>query len=243
MNNIFKKKKRVSIFKDPEIIGAESTISDRAYNAIIGLVLLWGLGITAVICGLFSDKIVNYIADLTIKTDSPLPIIGFLVGYLVLTIVGNIISAKSNNPIVSFIGYNLVVIPTGIILSVIVSTYTSASIILALMITLICVAVMMLLSTLFPKFFLSIGKTLFIALLVTVVIELILALTGVLSTSGNKIIEGIVALIFCGYIGYDWARAQRCAKTPDNAVDVCVALYMDIINIFIRLLEIFGEEK
>ena len=48
--------------------------------------------------------------------------------------------------------------------------------------------------------------------------------------------DWVVALLFCGYIGYDWAEAQNNAKTLDNAIDSAVALYLDIINLFLRLL-------
>ena len=34
----------------------------------------------------------------------------------------------------------------------------------------------------------------------------------------------------------DWAKAQEKPKTLDNAVDSAVDLYLDIINLFVRLL-------
>ena len=37
-------------------------------------------------------------------------------------------------------------------------------------------------------------------------------------------------------IGYDWAEAQTKAYTLDNAVDSVVGLYLDIINLFLRIL-------
>ena len=50
-----------------------------------------------------------------------------------------------------------------------------------------------------------------------------------------------VAIIFCGYIGYDWGRANNIPKTYDNAVDCAAALYMDIIIFFLRILRIMGR--
>ncbi len=47
---------------------------------------------------------------------------------------------------------------------------------------------------------------------------------------------------FCGYIGYDWGRANQIPKTMDNAVDSAAALYMDIINLFLRILRIMGRK-
>ena len=55
----------------------------------------------------------------------------------------------------------------------------------------------------------------------------------------NRSFEGInvvVALIFCLYIGFDWARAQRRPCTADNAIDSACALYLDIINLALRIL-------
>ncbi|MBT7579493.1 MAG: hypothetical protein HN633_12065, partial [Candidatus Marinimicrobia bacterium] len=49
--------------------------------------------------------------------------------------------------------------------------------------------------------------------------------------------------IFCGYIGYDWGRANQIPKTLDNAVDSAAALYMDIINLFLRVLRILGRRR
>ena len=53
----------------------------------------------------------------------------------------------------------------------------------------------------------------------------------------------IVVVAFCGYIGYDWAIAQRRRRTVDAAVDSACALYLDIINVFIRLLAIAGRRS
>ncbi len=56
-------------------------------------------------------------------------------------------------------------------------------------------------------------------------------------------IDWVVVLIFCGYIGYDWGRANQIPKTLDNAVDSAAALYMDIINLFLRILRILGRRQ
>jgi FtsH-binding integral membrane protein len=55
------------------------------------------------------------------------------------------------------------------------------------------------------------------------------------------IMDWIVAVLFCGYLGYDWARAQSIPKTLDNAIDSAASIYMDIIILFIRILEIMGR--
>jgi len=52
-----------------------------------------------------------------------------------------------------------------------------------------------------------------------------------------------VVVIFCGYVGVDWGRANQVPKTVDNAVDSAAALYMDIINLFLRILRILGRRR
>jgi FtsH-binding integral membrane protein len=48
-------------------------------------------------------------------------------------------------------------------------------------------------------------------------------------------------LLFSGYIVYDFNRAQFVTKTPGNAICVGVAIFLDVVNLFIRLLALFGQ--
>ena len=98
---------------------------------------------------------------------------------------------------------------------------------------------MMCLGTLFPAFFQKISGVLTIALLLVIVVELIEIF---IFNTHHGILDWIVVLIFCGYIGYDWGRANQIPKTVDNAVDSAAALYMDIINLFLRILRILGRK-
>ena len=53
----------------------------------------------------------------------------------------------------------------------------------------------------------------------------------------------IGAVIFSLYIGYDYWKAQQYPKTVDNAVDSALDIYLDIINLFMRILSILGNGK
>ena len=86
---------------EPELI-----ISDRLYNLTLGLVLAWGF-------------LVNYLMVSSIDAVwlmSTVPPIAMLIGYFVSAFVGIMIYQKSDNPWVSFIGYNMIVVPIGVIL-------------------------------------------------------------------------------------------------------------------------------
>jgi len=204
--------------------GGHDTMSESAYNGLIGLTLFYGFGL-------------NWWIVSTFPFDA-IPILPLIIGYFVSAIAGIFIAYGSDNPVVSFIGYNLVVVPVGFILNVGLQGYDQDIIINAIMVTAMVTGIMMVMGVMFPSFFRSIEGALFWALLAAIVAELFLIF--VLGRD-LEIMDWIVALIFCGYIGVDWGRAQAISKTPDNAIDSVVALYLDIINLFIRILSIMGN--
>lgn len=204
-------------------------ISVRRYNLIMGAVLFWGFLLNTVFCFVFAESSQSW------------PVIPLVIGYLISAAVGILLNTKSGNPVVSFIGYNLVVLPVGLVLTVLVAQYDIISVANAFLIAAAVTLTMMLLSLLFPRLFLKIAPVLGIALLVAVLAEIVLALIGGAVRPG--ILDYVIALIFCGYIGYDWAIAQRKARTLDNAIDSACALYLDIINLFIRILAASAKGK
>jgi FtsH-binding integral membrane protein len=163
----------------------------------------------------------------------------FFIGYFASCFLGIYLFSSSDKPIVSFIGYNFVVVPFGFIINLVVSQYDAALVSEAIRITGLVTIGMMCLGTLFPAFFSKIAGALTIALLLVIVVELIeIYVFGI----HHGILDWIVVLIFCGYIGYDWGRANQIPKTVDNAIDSAAALYMDIINLFLRILRILGRK-
>lgn len=57
----------------------------------------------------------------------------------------------------------------------------------------------------------------------------------------QTITSWVAAGVFSLYIGYDFQRAQAYPKTADNAVDCALDIYLDIINLFLRILRILGS--
>ena len=84
--------------------GLPDTLSENTYNLVIGGCLLYGFVVNALIVWLLGDFFTNMNYAV------------FLIGYFVLGFAGIMISTKSQNPVVSFIGYNLVVVPIGAVL-------------------------------------------------------------------------------------------------------------------------------
>ena len=133
---------------------------------------------------------------------------------------------------------NLIVVPFGLVLNMAVGRVDSGLVLEAMKVTGEITFVMMLLGSMYPAFFRSIGRGLFVALLATVVIEL---LNMFFFHQQTSLFDWAIVLIFSGYIGYDWARANAIPKTLDNAIDASAALYMDIINLFLRVLRILSR--
>ena len=205
-------------------------ISDNAYNAVIVGVLLWGLIINYILCRTVGD-VFRYVS----------PTI-FFIGYIVMAIAGILISSRSQNVIVSFIGYNLVVVPFGLVISTLVEYYAEAdpSIVTnAFLYTFLIAAGMLVLAVLKPSIFASLGGALGSVLLGLILCEVVLLLFRV----QQHVTDWIAAGLFSLYIGYDIYRSQQYPKTMDNAVDSALDIYMDIANLFIRILSILGDSK
>ncbi|MCS6179602.1 Bax inhibitor-1 family protein [Shewanella baltica] len=203
-------------------------VSAGMYNLVIGLTLIWGFAV--------NYWMVTNIDPEAIASVNPWI---FFIGYFASCFFGIYLFQKSSNPVVSFIGYNFVVVPFGLIINMVVSQYDPELVTEAIRITGLVTIAMMCLGTLFPAFFQKISGALTIALVLVIVVELIEVF---IFNTHHGILDWIVVLIFCGYIGYDWGRANQIPKTIDNAIDSAAALYMDIINLFLRILRILGRK-
>ncbi|MCR4604891.1 MAG: Bax inhibitor-1 family protein [Eubacterium sp.] len=207
----------------------DGTISRRAYNIIIGFVVLWGVGIDTAICMFFGDKLTE-----TFNNNWVMVLI-----YIGMVIAGTIIVSAAKNPVISFIGYNILVIGFGITLAMVVGMYMPAIVLEAFLVTTIVTAVMLLLGTLWQDMFMKIGRVLFVGLIALVIVEFVMILvTGTFPTW----ISVVSAILFSGFIGYDWSKAQKSTPTAKNAVLAGTSLYVDIINLFLDILRIVGKD-
>ena len=207
---------------------AGTKVTERSYNLTIGLTLLWGVLINVVMSVFFTYQILslNYLLVLVL--------------YFVGTIGCSILVHKSDNPAVSFAGFTGMAVSMGLLLTFYVTAFTAHSVSYAFIATALVTVIMVILSMLYPAFFQNLGRTLFISLLACIIIQVAGAFLFRLPMS---IIDYAVALIFCGYIGLDWCRAQRYPKTLDNAIDCAADIYLDVVNLFIRILAITGKRR
>lgn len=205
----------------------ERQIGQRTYNLIIGATLFYGFVVNAIM-----------ITALEGRFDNMNPFV-FLIGYIACIIVGAMLT-RSDSPATSFVGYNFIVVPLGVVLTMLLPYYGSEIVFDAVLVTGAITLVMMIAGSAFPNLFLSMGRTLAFTLLAVIIVELVCVL---IFHKDFAIFDYAVVLIFSGYIGYDWARANAYQKTVDNAIDSAVDLYMDIINIFVRILAIMSRDN
>ena len=207
---------------------AGTKVTERSYNLTIGLTLLWCVLINVVMSVFFTYQILslNYLLVLVL--------------YFVGTIGCSILVHKSDNPAVSFAGFTGMAVSMGLLLTFYVTAFTAHSVSYAFIATALVTVIMVILSMLYPDFFRNLGRTLFISLLACIIIQVAGAFLFRLPMS---IIDYAVALIFCGYIGLDWCRAQQYPKTLDNAIDCAADIYLDVVNLFIRILAITGKRR
>lgn len=202
----------------------------HTYNAIIAGVLLWGVIVNAVLCSVVGD-VYRYIN----------PIL-FLVGYLVCSTAGVFIAGRSASPLISFIAYNMVVVPFGLVISSLVEFYggiDSELVRLAFVYTALITAGMFGAALAFPELFSKLGGALLGCLMGLVLCEIVLLILRV----DQNITDWLASALFSLYIAYDIYRSQQFEKTVDNAVDCALDIYLDIANLFIRLLRILARSK
>ena len=210
------------------ISGAELDV--RTYNLIMGATVVYGLVMNVLACIFLTDFALG------------IHPIGCLVGYIALCLAGTLISARSDNPVISFLGYNLIVLPVGLVVSISVYYYggLSSPVVYQAFVLTACIAVIMtVLSGIFPDFFAKLGGMLLASLFAIIIGSALCMFLG----WSTYYLSIFAAAIFSLYIGYDMYRAQRYPKTADNAVDCAVDIYLDIINLFLRLLRILGRRR
>lgn len=90
--------------------------------------------------------------------------------------------------------------------------------------------------------FTSWGPFLFQALIGLIVARLIfLFLPGMSSTS---IVSGLLGIVvFSGYFVYDFFKASHGENTWNNAIDHSLSIFLDFVNFFLSLLELFSGSK
>lgn len=221
-----------SIFKSRA--GEGGAISRRIYNLLIGLILLWGALFNYLITVTCADSIIEFAnSDLLIY-------IILLVSYFVFAILGVILNVKSKKTFIRFIGFNLVVLPLGLFLCLLLKDFSPFPIAFSFCISSVYILLLTIFSFIFPKFFRRAWRSLlftFIFFITSLFVAYFIFWIDI------TFIDAVIVCLFCFYIGFVFTRTQRIPSSYRNVVDSVCAFYIDIINLFVNIVRLFTRNN
>lgn len=201
-------------------------ISDRTFYLVLAATLFFGFAVNVLEVTVMTEFILTW---------NPLV---FFITYIFMLFAGVLINIVSRNPVVSFIGYCMVVLPLGALLSITLPAYAPTTVLSAFGATALVSAAMIILAIVRPSVFYTAWKVVSVCL----VLAVIWSLVAMFFFPSNLVwLDWLVVILFCCYIGFDVSLARNRPKTLDNAVDSACGLYLDIINLFIRILAIVAR--
>lgn len=211
---------------------APQLISRRLYNLVLtGLVLLSFVIMAA--CSQMTSTLAFWMfVSANPLTFTLLTLVGSFGGIIVMSI-----ARSRENLTLGMIGYTIFTLTFGFTTSMVLSMYSLDTITAAFTATAGIMIVFGVAGIAFPRFFERIMPVCALGLLAVIVVEFALMLFNV----QQSLTDIAVIVLFCGFIGYDVHRASTAVPTLSNAIWYAIELYLDIINVFLRLLQIFGR--
>lgn len=208
----------------------ERLLSEREFNLILGGTLLWGFALNWLMIKLFSVQIFEMVADMGPGA--------FYIVYFALALIGTLMIA-SDSAVMSFAGFNLLAVPVGVVVCIAVGSYSADVVRTAVLYTGAITALFMAAAVIKPDFFLSMDRVVITGLSFLIIGEMIIGIF----TGNWASLDFLAAALFGMFIGVDWARCAVCQPTANNAVDSAANLYLDIINLFLRLMRIINRSR
>ncbi len=169
-----------------------------------------------------------------------------LIGSFVVSIISILVFTASDEPLISALGVTALSYSLGIMMGPMLTLYSGYVISQAIVTTATILVIMTFAGITYPKVFEGMGPYLFGALAFLIIAmfgQIIFVAIGYPQAANMPIINWIAVLIFTLYIAYDWSRALTLPYTLDNAIDVSGALILDLVNLFIHLLQIYSRSE
>lgn len=198
---------------------------------------------------LFAGLMITFVSGYCLSLNETLLYNILSIGIIPIIVVELIIAVimgfriQKMKPITTKICYILYSITTGITFSTIFLTYKMTSIMFIFLVTAVIFGICAIIGYTAKIDFTKISSILFVALLSSVIVSL-LNIFVFKSSQLEFWLSIICILIFLGYIAYDINSVKYLMNSVGEekaAVYGAFQLYLDFINIFIRLLEILGK--
>lgn len=209
-------------------------ISARLYNFIIAALIF--MGFCAMGTGCYITRDIHFLMYLNSHAFS-------VMGVTIAGTIGGLIlmsAAQSRQSVpMSLGGFILFITTFGFISSIGVMAADLPTINIAFTATAAITVIFGALGVLFPRFFAKISGGLLGILMAVVLVEFVLMLIGIDQTATDYV---VVALFAC-FIGWDTYCATQVPPTVPNAVLMATNLFVDIMNVFLRILSIINRSN
>jgi uncharacterized protein len=209
-----------SVFKN---VGYSHSMSLNSFLGLTAIFTIAGLALNAII------------AQWAVASGFQVNTLTFVLAIIVS--FGGIFVSRSDVTIIKLLGYAMISVPFGFLLGPVVAKANPEVLMHVLNLTGVITVIMAIAGVLLPEVFSKIGGALFVALLGLVIVRILAIFIPALNAFG--IIDYFAAGLFSLYIGYDMHRATVVERTLNNAIDIAIALYLDILNLFLTLYDLF----
>jgi FtsH-binding integral membrane protein len=149
------------------------------------------------------------------------------------------VGKKKQSVGLTFSGYAIFSLTFGVTLSLLLQRYDIATITSAFAITACISGIFLIAGVVFPQFFARIGGVLCVSLFAVIIVELVATMFLHIDQTFT---DYIVILLFCGFLGYDSYLMSVDEATVPNAIFYAAEIYIDIINILVRVLDIMDRD-
>ncbi len=204
-------------------------ITASTFNLIFAMSTIYGLAVYGRFALLFLD------AQLGLWS---------VLGLMAIAVAGAPVAA-SQNPWANVLGLTMTAGGFGSITGLILSEYNLTSVIDIATATILVSVVIGTVGWLLPRSLEHWAGLLLVGLFALNTAYVLLpwvAITAPVDALSQRLEWAGIAL-FSAYLLFDFNRAQHVPKTVHNAMDCGMAVFLDVINVFIRLLSLYGEAK
>lgn len=163
----------------------------------------------------------------------------FAVVCVLIAFGGLFLTAASDEPIVSFLGFMIAAGSMGFLAGPALAAYDPATIAKAFFVTGMMSIVLGFVGLIYPGSLEGFGGFLFGALTLLIIGMIVLPLLGLSLT----LLHWAAVIIFSAYIVFDMNRAMRLPHTHDNAIDSAAAIYLDILNLLLHILPLLAKSS